>query len=117
MKFGISRTIQSTLEQSTEFITLNPGFEFEQFLKPKIWLKLNYRPILRIDFSDQQVISGSIATKFFKDKLTIQLRAVDVLNFNNPQFIQRSIQSDFIREAISVRVGGYFLLTASYQFQ
>ena len=117
LKFGAQRNVQSTGLRSTDFVTLNPALELEQFVKPKIWLKLNYNPILRINFDNQQVISGSIATKFYKDKLTLQLRVVDVLNFNNPQFIQRSIQSDFVRESITNRVGGYVLLTASYQFQ
>lgn len=101
----------------TGFTTFSPSLELRQFLKPKIWLNTNYQPILRVGLDNQHVLDISISSKFLRDKLTIEFSLIDILNFNNPEFIQRSINPFIIREAISARVGGYALLSATYQFQ
>ena len=101
----------------TSFTTFSPSLELRQFLNPKIWLKTNYQPILRVGLDNQHVIDISLSNKFLKDKLTIEFSLVDLLNFNNPEFIQRSVKPVIIRETISARVGGYALMSATYQFQ
>jgi hypothetical protein len=114
---GYQFLTQQIGDLNNTFSTITPELEFQQFIAPQFWLKLHYRPIVRIDLQDQHWIDLSLTTKFFKEKLNIELLFRDILNFNNPEFIIRTINSSFIRETTTNRVGGYIFLRAGYQFQ
>lgn len=115
-RFGVNHLSQYTGELKSDFTTIVPMIKVQQFVQPKFWFTVTYQPLIRLELENQHQLDFSVLTKFFKEKLTLKMSFVDVLNFNNPTYTSRSITPNIVRQSMTTRIGGYVLLNIGYQF-